>query len=187
MDKDFNILSAIAKGEKSAFKEIYQLYADKVFNTAISYAQNKEDAEEITQEVFINIFKSAGKFKGKSKVSTWIYKITVNTSINFLNKRKRKAFMRSGELPGDSPDFNHPGVLLEQKENAQTLFKVIDALPETQKTAFILSFIEDLPRQEVANIMSISLKAVESLLQRGKKNLRDNLEKHYPHRRKRKK
>ena len=80
-------------------------------------------------------------------------------------------------------DFEHPGVLLENKENAKALFKVIDTLPETQKTAFILSYIEDMPRQEVADVMETSLKAVESLLQRAKGNLKKKIENMYPHRR----
>ena len=84
-------------------------------------------------------------------------------------------------------DFKHPGIDLEHQENLSIIFKGIDLLPDNQKTAFILSFIEDLPRQEVADIMELSLKAVESLLQRGKKKLRESLEKHYPVRRKTKK
>ncbi len=81
-------------------------------------------------------------------------------------------------------DFDHPGVILENKEKAKYLFKAIESLPATQKTAFILSFIEELPRQEVADIMQTSLKAVESLLQRAKKNLRLRLERMAPKRKK---
>ena len=117
-------------------------------------------------------------------MSTWIYRITVNTSLNYLRRQKRFGFLSGGEPRTDTPDFEHPGVLLEKKENARALFKVIDTLPNQQKTAFILSFVEELPRQEVAEIMKVSLKAVESLLQRAKGNLRTKLEKVYPERRK---
>ena len=89
----------------------------------------------------------------------------------------------SSEPPIDIPHFDHPGVVLEQKEKARTLFKAIESLPEQQKTAFILSFLEELPRQKVAEIMQVSLKAVESLLQRGKGNLRLRLEDFYEGRR----
>jgi RNA polymerase sigma-70 factor (ECF subfamily) len=84
-------------------------------------------------------------------------------------------------------EFEHPGVLLENKENAASLYKAMECLPNSQKTAFILSYIEELPRQEVADIMETSLKAVESLLQRAKSNMRSELEKSYPNRRKSKK
>lgn len=87
------------------------------------------------------------------------------------------------DLTRDVPDFEHPGVLMENKENTKALFKAIHTLPNQQKTAFILSFVEELPRQEVADVMEVSLKAVESLLQRAKKNMRPELEKLYPHRR----
>ena len=75
-------------------------------------------------------------------------------------------------------------MLLEKRESSKILFQVIDTLPDSQKTAFILSFVEELPRQEVADIMEISLKATESLLQRAKNNLRNKLKNKYPDRRK---
>lgn len=178
-------MSAVATGDRNAFRQLYDLYADKVYNTALSYAQNEADAEEITQDVFTNIFRYAGNFKGESAVGTWIYRISVNTSLNHLKKKKRFSFLKFGDTTTDQPDFEHPGVLLENKENAKILFRVIDTLPDNQKTAFILSYVEELPRQEVADIMELSLKAVESLLQRAKAGLRNKLDDHYPHRRKR--
>lgn len=178
------ILAAVAEGDSNAFRQLYGLYAEKVYNTALSYAQNGQDAEEIAQDVFTSIFRYAGNFKGESAVNTWIYRITVNTSLNHLKKKKRFSFLKFGNTEPDPPDFEHPGVLLENRENAKILFKVINTLPENQKTAFILSYVEDLPRQEVADIMELSLKAVESLLQRAKASLRKKLDNHYPNRRK---
>ncbi len=185
MTNDLHLLQSIANGDKTAFRQLYELFSEKVYNAAISYSQNEEDAEEITQDVFTKVFRNAAKFEGKSAVGTWIYRITVNTSLNYLKKKNRFSFLQFGEVKTDKPDFEHPGILLEKREAAKTLFKVIDTLPTNQKTAFILSFVEELPRQEVADIMEISLKAVESLLQRAKKNLRDRLENLYPNRRKR--
>jgi len=179
------ILQSIANGDRRAFQQLYELFSEKVYNTALSYVQNEQDAEEITQDVFTNIFRNASKFKGEAAVSTWIYRITVNASLNQIKRKKRFSFFSAGEIK-ETPDFDHPGILLEKKEHAKALFKVIDTLSDNQKTAFILSFVEELPRQEVADIMEISLKAVESLLQRAKKNLRIKLEKLYPNRRKNK-
>ena len=151
---------------------------------AISYTQKEADAEEITQDVFVSVFKNIHKFRGDASLNTWIYRITINTSLNYLSKKKRFSFFQLGQKEEQKPDFEHPGILLENKEEAKLLFSVIDTLADKQKTAFILSFIEHLPRQEVADIMEMSLKAVESLLQRAKGNLRKKLEKHYPYRRK---
>ena len=186
MSKPEQLIQSIANGDASAFRELYGLFSDKVYNTALSYVQNEQDAEEITQDVFTNIYRNAAKFKGESSLSTWIYRITVNTALNHIKRKKRFSFLTFGASKMDQPDFEHPGVVLENKEAAKALVKVIDTLPEKQKTAFILSFIEELPRQEVADIMELSLKAVESLLQRAKQQLRIKLEKLYPNRRKKK-
>ena len=95
--------------------------------------------------------------------------------------KKRFNFFKNILTTSQPIEFEHPGVLLENKENAAALYKAMDCLPNNQKTAFILSYIEDLPRKEVADIMETSLKAVESLLQRAKKNMRKELEKNYPY------
>lgn len=184
MSNEIEIIQSIANGDRKAFQKLYELFSEKVYNTSLSYAQNKEDAEEITQDVFTSIFRNASKFKGESNAGTWIYRITVNSSLNHIKIKKRLSIFTFGSNEKDKPGFEHPGILLENKENAKALFKVIDTLPDSQKTAFILSFVEELPRQEVADVMETSLKAVESLLQRAKKNLRDKLGKMYPNRRK---
>lgn len=186
MQNEEHILIAIANGDKDAFQTLYKLYSSKVYQTALNYTQNTHDAEEITQDVFLSIHRNAVKFKGNSAVNTWIYRITVNTSLNKIKKKKRSLFDMFSEKENEISDFDHPGIILENRENSELMFRVINKLPDQQKTAFILAFIEEHPRQEVADIMDISLKAVESLLQRAKKNLRDKLEKYYPNRRKKK-
>lgn len=187
MKTESELIQAVTDGNEQSFAIMYERYADKVYNTALSYTKSAEDAEEVTQDVFVKIHKNASSFKRESSLNTWIYRIAVNTSLNYLKKRNRFTLFKSNLSTSSSIDFEHPGVLLENKENAVALYKAMDCLPENQKTAFILSFIEDLPRKEVAAIMEISLKAVESLLQRAKINMRADLEKRYPHRRKSKK
>lgn len=187
MNKESEIIQAISEGNQQAFSILYNLYSAKVYNTALSYSKNREEAEEITQDVFVKIYKSATSFKGKSSLNTWIYRIVVNTSLNYLKKKNRITLFKNSLTESESIEFEHPGVLLENKENAAVLYKVMDCLSDNQKTAFILSFIEELPRQKVAIIMDTSLKAIESLLQRAKKNMRAELEKVYPNRRKLKK
>lgn len=139
------LLSSISIGDPKAFKKLYDLFSDKVYNTAISYLQNQQDAEEITQDVFLKIHSKAHTFKGNSAVSTWIYRITINASLNFIKKRDRHYSSSLDEQTVQKPDFDHPGILLEKKENAKLLFAAIYTLPDSQKTAFILSFVEQLP------------------------------------------
>ena len=175
-------LQKIKDGDQQALKELYKELSVKVFNTAISYVQNESDAEEITQDVFIEVFNSAKNFRGQSSVSTWVYQITVRKSLDAIkHKTRAKRFGNVLSIFGfdkdeiDLPDFEHPGIILEKKEDATYLFKAIYDLSENQKTAFILCYVEDLPQKEIAEIMNLKLKAVESLLQRAKANLRKKL------------
>jgi RNA polymerase sigma-70 factor, ECF subfamily len=169
---------------KLDFEEIYRTHKNRVYNLALQYVQNAEDAQEITQDVFVSVHKSIEGFKAQSTLSTWIYRITINHSLDYLKARKRKkrfGFLTSlfydggTEIKHDSPTFDHPGVELEQKEAMERLFKLINELPDNQKTALILSRIEQKPQAEIAEIMNLSLKAVESLVQRAKVNLAKKL------------
>ena len=158
-----------------------------VFNTALGIVQNAEDAEDVAQEVFIQVYESIHSFKGEAKFSTWLYRITITKSMDHLRKKKRKkrfAFIQSlfgmnNEVLHDPPDFNHPGITLDNKEKAAILFKAIDRLPETQKIAFTLHKIEGLSYQEVSQIMNSTLSSVESLLHRAKNNLKKHLTDYY--------
>ena len=163
------------------FRELYEQYKGMVFNLALQYVQNVEDAEEITQDVFIAAHKSFAAFKGQSKYSTWLYRITINKALDHIKSKKRQkrfAFLQSifsnnnAEMLIHPANFDHPGVLLEQKESLALLFTHINELPSNQKTAIILSKIEHKTLVEIAEIMNISTKAVESLLHRAKLNLK---------------
>lgn len=162
------------------FEELYNTHKNLVFNLALQYVQNTEDAEDITQDVFVTVHQSLQNFKHESSLSTWLYRITINKSLDFIKAKKRKkrfgfivSFFNKDneELTYDFPHFNHPGVQLENKEALKNLFKHINALPENQKTALLLHKVEQKNQIEVAEIMEISPKAVESLIQRAKTNL----------------
>ena len=151
---------------------------------ALGYVRNREDAEEITQDVFIEVFRSANNFKGDASVTTWLYRITVNKSLDYLKHQKRQkrfAFFTSlfdtssGELLHQPTDAFHPGIALENQENAAMLFQAIDKLPDKQKTAYLLTKVEGLNNIETAGVMSVSVGAVESLLQRATENLKKQL------------
>lgn len=174
-----------------SFEEIVKQNQIRVFNTAISFLQNKEDAEDVTQDVFMEVYHSLDSFRKQANLSTWIYRITVNRSLDFIRKKnakKRQGFLtalfnkESGEINLDIGHFDHPGILLEKKESARVLFAAIDCLKENQKTAFILFHIEELSQKEIALIMDLSPKAVESLILRAKTNLREELGNFYKNR-----
>lgn len=162
-------------------RELYKLYSKMVYNLALSYVQNVEDAEEIVQDVFLKVHDRQDEFRGDSAVKTWIYRITVNTSLDYLKKQKaaKRSFLQrfSGKQAEEPAHFNHPGVQLEEEEAYRKLFGVINELPVQQKTALILLKIEGMSQAEAAEVMEISAKAVESLFQRAKANLSQKLQK----------
>ena len=182
-----NLIERLKNGDEAAFKEIVESSQGLVYNTALGIVQNPEDAEDVTQEVFVQLYESIKSFKGESKLSTWLYRIAVSKAMDHLRKKKRKkrfAYVQSlfganEELVHDPPDFVHPGVSLDNKEKAKELFKAIDQLPAKQKIAFTLNRIESLSYQEISEIMKLSVASVESLLHRARKNLRRNLETYY--------
>lgn len=182
---EHELIQGLKKGDEAAFKYMVETYKDRVYNTALGIVQNAEDAEDVAQEVFIQVYRSIGNFKGESKLSTWLYRIATTRSLDLLRSRKSKKrfgilqrlFSDSNEPVFELPDFNHPGVALDRKENAAKLFKAINRLPENQKVAFTLHKLEDLSYQEVSEVMRVSLPAVESLMHRAKQNLKKMLEK----------
>jgi RNA polymerase sigma factor (sigma-70 family) len=179
------IIEKIIENDRDAFKELYYTFSSKVYNTLIGILQNTEDAEDITQEVFVQIFRSIGNFKQDSTLSTWIYRISINKAFEFLRSKKRKkrfAIVKSifeKEEVEEPVDFLHPGIITENKERGRILFKAIDKLSEKQKTAFILSKVENLSHKEICEVMELSLSSVESLIFRAKDNLKKDLYDYY--------
>ena len=160
--------------------ELYTTYKDMVFNLSLSYIQNIEEAEEITQDVFVAVYQSMDTFQEKSSITTWIYRITINKSLDYIKAKNRKKrlgvfaslfYENTNEVKHELPSFNHPGVLLEQKESVEIIFNHINQLPDNQKTALILYKLEHQSLESIAAIMNISSKAAESLIQRAKANL----------------
>jgi RNA polymerase sigma-70 factor (ECF subfamily) len=181
------LVSKLKQGDQSGFTAVVDLYQDMVYNTAIGIVQNAEDADDITQEVFVQVYLSINSFKGESKLSTWVYRITISKALDHEKKKKRKkrlGFIQSifgkQDLEQDQPaEFNHPGVQLEKKERAAELMKALKQLPENQRIAFTLQKLEGQSNAEIAAIMNTSLQAVESLMSRAKVNLRKTLFNYY--------
>ena len=179
----------LRSGNQAAFSLLIDDYQQKVFHTCISFVPNKEDAEDIAQEVFLEVYKSIGKFKENSKLSTWIYKICTNKCLEFIRKKnakKRLVFMQrilGTEIPLDKTnfftEFNHPGILLEHKEQSETIYLAINTLPESQKIVFTLAKLDGKTYQEIVEITGKSMSSVESIMFRAKKNLQKKLANFY--------
>jgi RNA polymerase sigma-70 factor (ECF subfamily) len=177
----------LKQGDEQAFKTIIDTWGDMVHNTVLGFVQNETEAEDLTQEVFVKVYESIGGFKEEAKLSTWLYRIAVNKAMELLRKKKAKKrfgfvqslFGNNQEVLHDPPDFYHPGIRAEQKENAASLFQAIKVLPENQRVAFTLNKLEGLSYQEVAEVMNLSLSSVESLIHRAKTKLAAQLQEMY--------
>lgn len=185
---DHSILFSLANDKERGFNHLVDAYASRVFNTCLNLLRNREDAEDLTQEVFTSIYTSLDSFEGNSKLSTWIYAIAINKSKEFLRKKTRKkrfGFHTEIEqedshfVPSAVIEFHHPGVALEDKERAAILFNAIDQLAENQRLAYTLNKIEGRSYQEVAEILDLSVSSVESLLFRAKQRLQKLLKEYY--------
>jgi len=174
------LVEQLKKGDEAAFKQIVESWQNMVYNTALGILQNAEDAEDVAQEVFVQVFESVRTFKAEAKFSTWLYRITVSKSLDHLRKKKRKkrfayiqSLFGSDDKPViEAPDFHHPGVTLDNKERSAVLFKAISQLPENQKIAFTLHKLEGLSYQEISEVMKTSVSSIESLMHRAKNNLK---------------
>lgn len=179
------LLNRILTGDRHAFSELVKNYQDLVYRTSWNLMHSREEAEDISQEVFLEVFRSLSGFRKDARLSTWIYRITVNKSLNALRKNKRKYFWQhwddvlfSGSKLSPAPAISvhqHPDQLLEGSEQSILLDRALASLPEKQKIAFTLHKIEDLSQKEIADILETSVSAVESLIFRAKSNLQKKL------------
>ncbi len=182
------LIEKLRLGDEKAFRILFDLYKINVYNTASGFLTNVNDAEDVTQEVFIQVFKSIKHFKENSKLSTWIYRITITKCLDLLRKKKtKKRFAFFVDLfENEEKDkeevfvnYEHPGVQTDKLELSKILFKEIDKLPDNQRISFVLNKVEKLGYQEISEVMGISVPAVESLIFRAKSGLKKRLEKYY--------
>jgi RNA polymerase sigma-70 factor (ECF subfamily) len=183
---DQHLTEALKRGDEAAFRELVETWKDMVYNTVLGIIQHEADAEDVAQEVFVQVYQSIGTFRGDAKLSTWLYRIAVTKALDHVKKKNRKKrwalisglFGDQQEEPG-APDFHHPGVVLDNKERAAVLFKALEQLPDRQKAVFVLHKLEGLPAKEIGEVMEMSPATVEGLMHRARNNLRKLLEKYY--------
>ena len=185
---DQELIAGILNRDKTAIQQLVSQYHKQVIKTAYYFLKSMDDAEDLAQDVCIEIMESANRFKGESTFSTWIYRITVNKSLNFIRKRKRHYLVEQFEtLFWNSSSGNPAGMAepsendkgMEEKEKKTLIDNAVSRLPDNQKTAFILSKYDELSYKQIAEVMNVSLASVESLLQRAKQNLQKRLVTHF--------
>ena len=177
-DTDLDLIKLIAEGDEKAFEQIVSKYQQAVFNTIYRYTGNQDDVQDLAQEIFIKVWRNAAKFKGKSKFSTWLYRIVVNHCINYQRKHKRKhTSLDELNEKGITPESLKVTPDWEQKRRVELVRRAVDDLPNRQRMALVLSQYEGRSYKEIAEIMKVSVSSVESLIFRARSTLRVKLAK----------
>lgn len=182
------LLDGLLRKSPEAFRRLVELRKHQVLNICYRFVHNVEDAEDIAQETFVEVYRSIASFRKSSSLQTWIYRIAVTRSLNFIRDQKR--LKRGGGVPDVSrdaenaadvpgPSTDDPHQTLEQKERRQALTQALESLPRNQRIAFVLSKCEDMSYREIASILETTVPSVEALVHRAKTNLQKKLYTYY--------
>jgi RNA polymerase sigma-70 factor, ECF subfamily len=174
--QDFDLIDSVLDGNLKDFELLINKYQPSIFRLSIGLLHNREDAEELTQDVFIKLYLSLSTFNKKSAFSTWLYRLTINTCLNALKKKKKGQFWTalSETLRLSSNEVSAEAAMINRSDD-ELIRQAIDNLPLKQRVAFIMTKYEDLPQREVATIMKLTEGSVEQLVLRAKTNLRKKL------------
>jgi RNA polymerase sigma-70 factor, ECF subfamily len=171
-EDDRQAILACQRGEREAFDRLVERYQRDVYRLCFRYVNNHHDASDMAQEVFLKAYRALAKFRGDSSFSTWLYRIAVNTCLNFRAARKAPA----EELSEHVADGGMPVVeRLERDERSQRVRKAVARLPEKQRATLILKVYQDLTHEEVARILGSSVGTVKANLFHALANLRKML------------
>ena len=196
---DQESIERVLSGDTDLFSNLVRKYQSRIFSLCMGFVHQKEDADDLSQEVFIKAYQSLRSYRGDASFSTWIYRIAINIALNYVkNKSKKNIFQRIDDLMSStgksntlqtvSMDTADPEQILIDTQKREMVNNALNSLPENQKIAIVLSKYDDLPQKEIAIIMNTTEGAVEALLQRAKVNLREKLsdlnKKNQNHRRK---
>ena len=183
---DAILLQKLKAGDSDAFDKLVALHQVQVLNICYRFLLQQQDAEDVAQEVFIEVYNSIHHFRGDARLTTWIHRIAVTKSLDEIKKRNRKKRISSfgktlhidqfiAKLSGNL----QPDKSLEEKNNYETLLLLLNKLPDNQRIALTLSKLDGFSNPEIADIMQTTVIAVDSLLYRAKQNLKEIISKHH--------
>lgn len=179
--EDVRLMRLVAEGDMAAFESLVERHQSLVAGTVARMLGSNADVEDIAQQVFIRVWKSAGRYVARAKFTTWLLKITRNLVFNEMRRAKRHPHLPiqidpdAEELPLKDEATETPDASLLQSELQRAIENAITQLPESQRMALILRRYEELSYEEIADILELSLPAVKSLLFRARTELRERL------------
>ncbi len=171
---DADLMQRVSEGERAACRRLVEDHLDHMFGLAHRMLDNRAEAEEVTQDAFLKLWRQAGEWRAEARIGTWLYRVVHNLCIDRLRRRKPQV---DDDRVWDSLASDDPSPL-ELREGEQTRAAVnaaIAALPERQRTAITLVYHQELSNKQAAEIMAVSIEALESLLARGRRGLKTHL------------
>jgi RNA polymerase sigma-70 factor (ECF subfamily) len=172
VDDDREAILACQKGDRTAFDRLVERHQREIYRLCFRYVNNHEDASDLAQDAFVKAYKAIGRFRGDSAFSTWLYRIAVNTCLNFRAARR----MAQEELSETLADPRAPVTqTMVEREQASRVRDAVSRLPEKQKATLILKIYHDLTHEEVAGILGSSVGTVKANLFHAVGNLRKML------------
>jgi RNA polymerase sigma-70 factor (ECF subfamily) len=178
---DVELMRLVARGDTAAFAELVERHQTLVLGTVARMLGSNADVEDIAQQVFIRVWKSAGRYVPRAKFTTWLLKITRNLVFNELRRSKRRAQvplqsdLEAEQLPLKDEAVRAPDVALLDRELQAAIEQAISQLPETQRMAVVLRRYEELSYEQIADVLGLSVPAVKSVLFRARTELRNRL------------
>lgn len=176
---DAELIKEIARKDNEAFKTFMARYQERVYRTVCRFTGDAEISRDLVQDIFVKIYRAAGSYSPDAEVFTWLYRITVNHCINFLQHQKRDPLYKAEEAGNQVhvPVIASESAItrqstLEKDDRARLVRRALDCLPERQKIAITLLRFEDLSYREIAGVLGCSVAAVESLIFRGMETLK---------------
>ena len=174
-EEDAKLMARIAQGDANASRLLVQRHLNPLVGLALRMTANKSEAEDIAQEAFVRLWKQSHNWQAKAKISTWLYRVAHNLSIDAIRRRERRK-ITSSDITEFKDTAAGPNEMLHQKDVRNQVEAAISCLPERQRTAITLVHHRDMSNKEAAKIMEVSVDALESLLSRGRRSLRKTLE-----------
>ena len=189
IDLDADLVAQLQLGSEVAFRTLVARYQDRIYRTVLSLLRSPEEAEDVAQEVFVEVYQTIGRFRGDAALSTWLYRLATSRALKNRQKaRAKKRFAYFTSLLGfdnavlhEMPDHAHPLALLEGQQQLRLLLDRVAQLPNQQQVAFTLRHEQELSYEEIAGILNTTVPAVESLLFRARQTLRKYLQPHSCH------
>ncbi|GAB3636670.1 RNA polymerase sigma factor [Hymenobacter arcticus] len=181
---DDELVAQLQQGSEAAFRTLVARYQTRIYQTALSLLHSPEEAEDVAQEVFMEVYQTIASFRGEAALSTWLYRLATSRALRYRRwAQAKKRFAHFTSLLGldnqvlhEPPDHAHPQALLEGEQQLTLLRACLARLPAKQQVAFTLRHEQELSYEEIAAVLATTVPAVESLLFRARQKLQQSLQ-----------